>query len=307
MQQSSRHSSVSDTSMFASQKSAVDDSKRGGNDLCLVCNELVKTSDNGLQCDMCHEWCHANCAGIDKTSYRALCKVATARWFCKPCDPKVDQLLQVQQRVELLEVNYKKLQEHILLLCGKNEESHGAPPPPLFNGAFLPRLIPPMQFQSSQSSSSRPTPTNSGREALFDEFERQHKQNNAVLFGLDDSDENETVVVKRMVEAAHIDDLKAKDIVTVFRNGPTVAGKPRLCKVYCSSIKAKVAFVKFINESRKSGDDNFKNLRARFDLTYLQREMGRKLRAELETRLSKGESNLYIDYKRGCVVSKRVI
>jgi len=133
------------------------------------------------------------------------------------------------------------------------------------------------------------------REKIKDDLERDSKRKNAVLFGLPDSDENETNAVRTMVNEANLDNLKPDDIITAFRDGPAYEGKPRFCKVYCKSVDAKQAFINFVNSSRKNGDDEFREMRARPDLSFLQRRRARELRAELKSRFDNGESDLYID------------
>ena len=59
----------------------------------------------------------------------------------------------------------------------------------------------------------------------------------------------------------------------------------------------KTRFINFVNSSRKSNVKCFLSLRARPDLSYLQRKTARDLRAELITRTDNGELNLFIDYK----------
>ena len=94
-------------------------------------------------------------------------------------------------------------------------------------------------------------------------------------------------------------------IVTVFRDGPVYDEMPRFCKVYCKNIDAKVHFINFINSSRKLNTDGFSKLRARPDLSYLQRQRARELRSELQIHIDAGENDFFIDYKNNCVKRRR--
>uniref|UniRef100_A0A915JJC9 Uncharacterized protein n=1 Tax=Romanomermis culicivorax TaxID=13658 RepID=A0A915JJC9_ROMCU len=57
--------------------------------------------------------------------------------------------------------------------------------------------------------------------------------------------------------------------------------------VYCNNSKLKAAFIKLINKNCRNSID--KNLRARPDLSYLQRKRSRELQAELQGRLAKDD------------------
>jgi len=185
------------------------------------------------------------------------------------------------------------------------------PAPPLMNFGQLHQRPPPMDFRhpSAATCESFVQPSNPFssdlRERMKDDLERDSKRKNAVLFGLPVTDKNETDAVRTLVNEANLENLKASDITTAYRDGPTYEGKPRFCKVYCKSIDAKLAFINFVNNSRKSGDEEFRDMRARPDLSFLQRRKARELRAELKSRSDNGESDLYIDYKTESIKKRR--
>ena len=51
--------------------------------------------------------------------------------------------------------------------------------------------------------------------------------------------------------------------------------------------------------------DGFSKLRARPDLSYLQRQRARELRSELQIHIDAGENDFFIDYKNNCVKRRR--
>ena len=70
-------------------------------------------------------------------------------------------------------------------------------------------------------------------------------------------------------------------------------------KVICVTSKGQHSFIELIN---KTVQQRNKNLRARPDLTWEQREVGRKLRKALEN--FDDTTNFYIDYNKQIIVNK---
>lgn len=52
---------------------------------CTVCGKSVKSNQKALSCDVCQEWSHANCAGVDDSLYCKLQSVAHFSWQCPSC------------------------------------------------------------------------------------------------------------------------------------------------------------------------------------------------------------------------------
>ena len=123
-----------------------------------------------------------------------------------------------------------------------------------------------------------------------------------MLFVLDEEDDDLSAV-RKLVSVANVAEenlaVKTSDIVRVFRDGPEYDDAPRFLKVVCVTSKVQQAFIGLINKCVKR---DHPNLRARPDLTWEQRDAGRKLREQLKRQ---GEPpNLYIDYSRRAIIEK---
>ena len=133
-------------------------------------------------------------------------------------------------------------------------------------------------------------------------IEEESKRHNAVLFGLDEVDDD-LEAVREIVSAGNpIEDnlkLKPSDIIRVFRDGPTYNDKPRFLKVVCVTSKVQRSFIGLINKIVKK---HHPELRARQDLTWEQRETGRLLRQKLST--VKDSVEYFIDYNKKYIVKK---
>lgn len=53
--------------------------------LCGVCSKDVDNKDNGLQCDLCQLWLHAQCERVGVGLYRELQKEEETPWVCTKC------------------------------------------------------------------------------------------------------------------------------------------------------------------------------------------------------------------------------
>jgi len=312
-------------------------------DPCICCRKNVDDHDKALECDQCKLWVHAKCAGWTEDAYKAVKQQPGFRFFCTVCLPTIDALRSLSQEIctikeELSNVNQEvsSIKDEFSTIMAQFEvrlhriETTMACSAAASTPRSMDRLSK-LETIVQKLSSTKPSmpvgldfrlrpPTTVAREFISqpinafsselhekikDDLERDSKRKNAVLFGLPVSDENETCAVRSMVNEANLDNLKSDDIVTCFRHGPTYEGKPRFCKVYCKSVEAKQAFITFVNNSRKNGDEEYREMRARPDLSFLQRRKARELRAELTSRTANGESDLYIDYKTESIKKRR--
>jgi PHD-finger len=264
----------------------VTSSSKKSTDPCKVCQKAVTRKDKSILCDFCELWMHQACSKLDDHTFEVLSNCQQL-YFCQTCLPLAKRFIDMEKRVDHFEARMETLEKRLekLETAGPNR------PPPLMSFPINP---PPMQGTFDAQ-----------KEQMRDELERQSKRKNAVLFGLQVSSRNDTDIVKELIEEAEIEGLSPDDIVTVFRDGPSYDDKPRFCKVYCVSIECKTRFINFVNSSRKSGVEGFSSMRARPDLSFLQRKTARDLRAEMKTRTDNGELNLFIDYKNECIKQGR--
>ena len=251
---------------------------------CFICKKSVKDGDStALQCGVCHEWAHQRCLSVPDSVVKFFQSEAYENanfgfpLLCPLCMPVLDHLVDIDKRLNAIEANFEArlLALEATAPAGAPSNSHG-------HSDCLPTL-------------------DEQRMLLKDELERESKRKNAVLFGLPVTDENDTDVVKKMVADAKLANLQPQDVVTVFRDGPKVEHFPRFCKVYLSSVNCKTAFIDMINTNRKQNVTDFASLRARPDLSFLQRKRARELRDELKTRVDAGETDIFIDYRADCI------
>jgi hypothetical protein len=240
---------------------------------CSCCAKVVLDDDQmAIQCDLCDRWAHAGCLnlpdGWSKFFSSGVYKDAKYifPYICAGCKLSYDRMKGVEDRMTVLETRLLKLETV-------------APPvhiAPTSNAADLAALV-------------------------KDAIEIESKKANAVLFGLADS-ENDLEAVRQLVANDDTAELEPDEIVRVFRDGPRINGKPRFLKICCSNSQAKKSFIKFVNTNRRNSVNNFDHLRARPDLSYLQRQRSRELQSEMKMRYDAGETNLRIDYINDCVV-----
>jgi hypothetical protein len=229
--------------------------------------------ETAIQCDLCEAWAHAECLKlpVDWSIFFSSGVYKNAKYrfpyICSGCKSTYDRLKGVEERMSLLETRLIKL------------ETTTSPVQPM-----------------------APAPDSTTLAALVkDAIEIESRKANAVLFGLPDS-RDDLNAVRKLVEDEANPALKPDDIVRVFRDGPTIAGKPRFFKICCNNSQSKKTFISLVNKNRRDSEPGFENLRARPDLSYLQRKRSRELQFELKSRYNAGETNLRIDYVNDCIV-----
>ena len=75
-----------------------------------VCEKAVRERDNGIKCDRCGAWYHAECQKVSVEFYKILQKCEEEQWFCKVCRSEIKQL---DDRIKVLAVENKDLKERI--------------------------------------------------------------------------------------------------------------------------------------------------------------------------------------------------
>lgn len=254
-------------------------SRNSVSDPCIVCSANVKNNEKGLQCDYCELWVHAKCANFTNASYEAM-KIPGVKYYCKNCVSNVDRLLALEKRLGELESRFEKrltdLENTIL-----NKSVLNTHP---------------------QKTAAETAPQGDLINIIKSTFEQETKRRNAVLFGVDES-ENDLDSVRTLVAYEKTEDpnmvVNPHDITCVFRDGPRLPGKPRFLKVVCVTSNVQRAFINLVNKQIRPKNPQ---LRARPDLTYEQREAGRALRHEFSTYDDK--SKFFIDYNKQVIVNK---
>ena len=90
---------------------------------CIRCSKAVLDEDEGVACDVCGLWFHAECVKVTKGLYKELKKqregIGSVKWFCMCCSktgPKsiVDSLNEMKGRQGLLEEKVAVLESSVV-------------------------------------------------------------------------------------------------------------------------------------------------------------------------------------------------
>jgi len=80
--------------------------------LCISCKNTVKKDDKGLKCDICTNWYHIQCQGINNEQYNIMSKeIKCMHWFCKNCE---DDTLSTGRVIHALKIRREKLRQKLL-------------------------------------------------------------------------------------------------------------------------------------------------------------------------------------------------
>ena len=242
-------------------------------DPCVKCRKNVNVNDDGILCDYCKQWIHLKCAGWTLDAYLVIEKLPGFKYFCSCCSPNVDRILDMEKRLsdfeERLEARMSRLEQTFT------------------NANFKPSFQP----QSVDLVN-----------VIKTTMEAESKRHNAVLFGVPEAADDLTAV-QDLISAAETEDVnlqvKPSDIVRVFRDGPRRADSPRFLKVVCVTSAVQRSFIGLVNKVIKPTNQL---IRARPDLTWAQRDAGRKLRDKWDGLAEKDK--YFIDYGKQSIVYK---
>lgn len=83
------------------QKAKPDDKLDKEDNKCRGCLKAVLEQENGVMCEICNNWYHCKCQGINDQLYRILNQYGTElHWFCKGCQAGADKLLALLTRMQ---------------------------------------------------------------------------------------------------------------------------------------------------------------------------------------------------------------
>lgn len=153
------------------------------------------------------------------------------------------------------------------------------------------------ELKNQVNGENRSDPTKITTLIINEISERQTRENNMIVFGIEENTGNEAAtadkyLVKEIVNTL-VPDMQTEDI-KVYRIG-TPGQNKRPLKVIMNN---KNEVYKVLKNKYKLKDSQFKNLNIVTDQTKLQRDYYKKTKDELEDRKSKGEQ-LYIKYING--------
>ncbi len=286
---------------------------------CIMCKSNVTNADKtAVQCDLCKGWVHSKCSAIPSIMAEYFNSAEYKKspmkhaMFCVACDPIRRKLLDSLPALD------KKLDDHKAEFDGKLVKvvaDFEAMLDAKLASIVQTKAVGPVSLAGGQmmGTGGKMATMVAGRRPwtdgvmdfsmlVKDEMEIEKKKNNAVLFGLPEEDDvDDLSAVRQLVIdcANECNILKPESIKHVFRDGPRLEDKPKFLKVECCDFRAKKEFIFLINKRFKS-----QHLRARPDLSYLQRERARELRREFH-QLSDKE-DFYIDYAACAIRRKNV-
>lgn len=85
-----------------------------------TCTKKIKTNSKAMQCEICDQWWHIECASISDDDYKVVSKgISGQHWFCPSCNKGSVKLL---QHVAKLQVELSECKEQIALLKAKQIE-----------------------------------------------------------------------------------------------------------------------------------------------------------------------------------------
>lgn len=242
--------------------------------ICGSCSKLAES--NSIICDFCTKNFHLACVNLDETNAKVFTD-SDRVFICDLCGPSAKHYFRLEKRIENCEKKLtsmdNKLENVISLLSDLKSD----------------------MVNNTDSGSNSSFATN-----FANYYELESKKRNAVLFGLLSS-ADDLLSVRNLVENSP---LAPSEILYCFRDGPSKDANgqniDQFLKVVFTTSKARNLFLTIVKKLNRP------NLRSRPDLTYEQRQQGRRLRAELDLRQTKGENNLKIDYKTGMIVKNSV-
>lgn len=262
------------------------------NDNCGVCKKLVREEDNGIGCEVCHQWFHAGCTKMAAELYKMLKKYRSQPWFCKRCTADIKQIKQLKDRNEELKVKLKDLQERVEEK--KLEIAEEA----------VERVVNKLPFERLTYEV-----TEKVMEQLGEKKEQEKRKNNIVLYKIPEP------TSENAVEREQDDQGKCKDL---FENSLGLEDRSyTIEKVIRLGKKREDGTVRPLLVKLKEENEKWtvlgkaKNLRLErnpqkrmigisLDLTVKQRDEDKKLREELQRKRQDGETGWYIKNGKLC-------
>lgn len=254
-------------------------------DCCVKCLKNINDNDFALICELCKNRMHSICLGIPDSFVAFINSDAYAKsgfvlpLICVNCRPTFGQLIEIKNEVASLESRFEDRFAALEAAISAKVDVQSTRP-------AVPQLPHSVDLEKMVKST----------------IEAEKKRQNAVLFGLPETDDDLSAVRKLVSMGINNEDhliVKPSEITHVFRDGPEYEDAPRLLKVVCVTSKVQAAFIDLINKAIKRQKPE---LRARPDLTWDQREAGRNLRKEFGK--LRNSDDFFIDYKNRKIICK---
>lgn len=240
--------------------------------ICYSCNNQFAELDIPLKCDSCSLLVHNKCSGLSATELKCFgLKNRLLKFFCVSCDQGLKELPELKTLIKKLLVDVENIKNHSI----KNINS--------INN------------------------TNFSDEFVINEInERNRRANNLIFYNVEESESNRSDD-RITSDSNHINNIISivlsdisRDIpvpLKVIRLGRYQPGKIRPIKAIFSM--ATDVFDIIRNKKKISYSIPNSTINISTDRTPNQRESMKKLREELASRTSDGETGLTIKFQRG--------
>ena len=295
-------------------------------DMCGMCGIEVKENDKALTCDLCREWVHIKCGGVPNKLYKAIkelgedCSTLGIRWFCKNCNSQMDSLKMELKMIKDKQTNFEKNYENIEGILMRVQEDY----------SDLRKCVDELSIKVNKSVSDNQEKVEDvtvlkeeiielkrsyadiAREntvegatgisthiasevnvqaEVSEAWGRERRKNNLVIFGIDETSNEERTrdKVKDILQAVGIDEAKVKYFGRVGKN--ITENKTRLVRVVCDDSETKRKILKDANKLK--GIEGYNRIYISLDLTKVQQTVDKKLRDKLrEIRVSNKEAKI---------------
>ena len=275
------------------------------NDSCVSCKKSAR--DDAIQCEMCGDWEHKQCAKVSDELYVVLDKVPdNVKFFCTPCSSVVPRVLKfyndmndctkvVNEKISFLE---NKLSQGLTNISKQFSEQLKIIESKLADAPVV------MDQETSQSQ-SKPVTVDTASKIVDEYRDREMRKSNIIIFNIPEPKSVDSAQWKKediAVINAIAEELgsTALDFVGVVRLGAKSSDKNRPLKVQLNSLSQRRFLLMKAKELRKS--KQFSNMYINPDLSYKERQALKELRQELVRRKTAGEKDIFI--RRGQIVKR---
>lgn len=279
---------------------------------CVSCGRSVLSSQQGLKCDGCGFWHHADCEKVSEEIYNFLSchNEESLAWYCRKCavtyKKMASAMIMMNEQHQLLEDRLEtvaRLEKAHILLEEKVDKIMGR-----LDGSKMEEKVEEL-IHTVKEQSHEDTHRVHGcvgeavrlqlQEDKFEVEEMEKRKSSVVIHGLkeplatepDDRKKEDGDYIAGLLHTLKCDDISVNGIVRLGARSDDVE-KPRTIKLVLASEAQKEKLLKQAKNLRGSRD--YGKVFIYQDLTPRQRERRRELVKELKERQSKGDKNLII-------------
>jgi len=266
----------------------VQDKKEEAGSVCDACREEVKENQSGIMCDLCDGWFHSSCLKLSKKVldfYRMNPKSAT--WVCYLCKEGNKRM---RDRVDMLKTENAQLKDVNSQLMRRLNEVEN----------MVRRIRD--DIKAEVLTEIRQELSGDQRETE----ERRKRECNLVVHNVADTEnvqDDKNVIENIIANELNLTDIKVKEVSRIKTrevNGERRHPAPLIVK--CHTIGQKWAVIGRAKNLRESRNENYRKIMIFPDMTQKEREVDKKLRAELKERRDRGERDIYIS--KGRIVNR---